>query len=77
MDKKLLIILILQPYLILSGDVICSLEDYVLTGIEFGDCQKEVMKTYGADDDKDRNPCAELENVVNNCARLVSVSFVI
>ena len=53
--------------------MICSLEDYVLTGIEFGDCQSEAMKSYGSDDDKDRNPCAELKNVVNNCARLVSV----
>ena len=58
---------------ILSGDVICSLEDYVLTGIEFGDCQSEAMKSYGSDDDKTRNPCAELKNVVDNCARLVSV----
>ena len=66
--------LILQPSLIFTGDVICSLEDYVLTGIEFGDCQNEAMKAYGNDNSKDRNPCSELENVVNNCARLVSVS---
>ena len=75
METKFILFLILQPYLILSGDVICSLEDYVLTGIEFGDCQKEAMKSYGSDDDPSRNPCAELETVVNNCARLVSVSL--
>ena len=77
MDHKrftfLLLFLVFQPHWISGGDVICSLEDYVLTGIEFGDCQSEAMKSYGSDDDKDRNPCAELKNVVNNCARLVSV----
>lgn len=79
MDHKrftfLLLFLVFQPHWISGGDVICSLEDYVLTGIEFGDCQSEAMKSYGSDDDKDRNPCAELKNVVNNCARLVSRCF--
>ena len=78
MDSKkslvIFLVLVLQSNLVSSGDVICSLEDYVLTGIEFGDCQSEAMKTYGTDDDKTRNPCAELKNVVDNCARLVSVS---
>ena len=77
MDYKkftFLLFFVFQPHWILGGDVICSLEDYVLTGIEFGDCQSEAMKSYGSDDDKARNPCSELKNVVDNCARLVSVS---
>ena len=77
MDYKkftFLLFFVFQPNWILGGDVICSLEDYVLTGIEFGDCQSEAMKSYGSDDDKARNPCSELKNVVDNCARLVSVS---
>ena len=33
-----------------SGDVVCSVENYILAGLEFSDCQKEALKSFKADD---------------------------
>ena len=57
-----------------GGDVICPLEDYILTGLEFSKCQKEVLTSFSpSDDSKGSQPCAELKNVVDNCATIVQV----
>ncbi len=61
-----------------AGEVICTLEDYILTGLEFSDCQKDTLKSFGAGPDDDangKNPCHELRNVVNQCANIVQRCF--
>lgn len=51
------------------------MEDYILTGLQFSDCQKETLKSFSANDDKSSsNPCVELKNVVEKCANIVQVS---
>ena len=55
-----------------GADVICPLEDYILTGTEFSKCQKEVLKSFSTDDSSSA-PCNELKHVVDNCAKIVQV----
>ena len=58
-----------------SGDVVCSVENYILAGLEFSDCQKEALKSFKADDSKKdgKNPCRTLNHVVEKCATIVQV----
>jgi len=60
-----------------SGDVVCSVENYILAGLEFSDCQKEALKSFKADDSKDdgKNPCRILNDVVETCATIVQKCF--
>ena len=62
-----------------SGDVTCSVENYILAGLEFSDCQKEALKSFKADDTKDggKNPCRILNDVVETCATIVQVLLTI
>ena len=62
-----------------SGDVVCSVENYILAGLEFSDCQKEALKSFKADDSKDdgKNPCRILNDVVETCAAIVQVFLTI
>ena len=62
-----------------SGDVVCSVENYILAGLEFSDCQKEALKSFKADDTTDdgKNPCRILNDVVETCASIVQVLLTI
>jgi len=59
-----------------GGDVTCTKDEYIMTGLEFSDCQKEALKTFKADDNTSGiNPCAVLKDVVESCATIVQRCF--
>lgn len=58
-----------------AANVVCPLEDYVLTGVEFSDCQRETLAEFNPVDSDGYNPCPELERIVSNCAKVLQVFF--
>ena len=57
-----------------SGEVTCSVEEYIITGLEFSDCQKEALKSFKPNDPKpSEHSCKILKDVVEVCATLVQV----
>jgi len=59
-----------------GGDVTCTKDNYIMTGLEFSDCQKNALKSFKADDTSpDINPCAVLKDVVDKCATIVQRCF--
>ncbi len=71
----LILLTIVVPNSVFSGDVICTMEDYVLTGIEFGQCQAETLKSFASKGMG--NPCPEIKQIIDNCAVIVKVSYFI
>jgi hypothetical protein len=67
-------VLVLLPTLASTGDVICSLEDYVMTGIEFAKCQATTLTSFQGSNNG--NPCPEIKEIVTNCALIVKVYIV-
>jgi len=59
-----------------GGDVTCTKDNYIMTGLEFSDCQKEALKSFKAEDTSPSiNPCAVLKDVVDTCATIVQRCF--
>ena len=53
-----------------AHEVVCSLEDYILTGIEFRKCQQETLQSFA-----DGNNCKVINLIVESCSRIVKVSY--
>ena len=53
-----------------AHEVVCSLEDYILTGIEFRKCQQETLQSF-----TDGNNCKVINLIVESCSRIVKVSY--
>ena len=65
------------PSLISSKDVICSLNEYIVTGVEFSQCQKETLASFShhkGNSGETEHHCKELKHIVENCATIVEVS---
>ena len=57
--------------IIFASEVTCSLEDYILTGIEFRQCQSKILDTF--ETGRGGNPCKLIKSIVNSCSTIVKV----
>ena len=56
---------------IFASEVTCSLEDYILTGIEFRQCQSKILDTF--ETARGGNPCKLIKSIVDSCSTIVKV----
>ena len=70
---NLLTILIVLTHnnIIFASEVTCSLEDYILTGIEFRQCQSKILDTF--ETARGGNPCKLIKSIVDSCSTIVKV----
>ena len=66
-----LIILTHNNNVIFASEVTCSLEDYILTGIEFRQCQSKILDTF--ETARGGNPCKLIKSIVDSCSTIVKV----
>ena len=74
--NNLLTVLIILTYnnnnnVIFASEVTCSLEDYILTGIEFRQCQSKILDTF--ETARGGNPCKLIKSIVDSCSTIVKV----
>ena len=55
-----------------TREVICSLDKYIVNGLEFSTCQKETMVSFN-DGSGTIHHCSQLKHVVDNCGPIVEV----
>ena len=67
------IVLTYSNNVIFASEVTCSLEDYILTGIEFRQCQSKILDTF--ETARGGNPCKLIKSIVDSCSTIVKVSF--
>ena len=76
--NNLLTVLIILTYnnnnVIFASEVTCSLEDYILTGIEFRQCQSKILDTF--ETARGGNPCKLIKSIVDSCSTIVKVGNV-
>ena len=77
--NNLLTVLIILTYnnnnVIFASEVTCSLEDYILTGIEFRQCQSKILDTF--ETARGGNPCKLIKSIVDSCSTIVKVRNVL
>ena len=73
--NNLLTIFIVLTYnnnnVVFASEVTCSLEDYILTGIEFRQCQSKILDTF--ETARGGNPCKLIKSIVDSCSTIVKV----
>ena len=66
-----ILIVLTHDNIILASEVTCSLEDYILTGIEFRQCQSKILDTF--ETARGGNPCKLIKSIVDSCSTIVKV----
>jgi hypothetical protein len=55
-----------------GGKIICDVESYVLSGLEFAKCNQATMDAFPSTP-LNLNPCPVLYHLVNSCAEILKV----
>jgi hypothetical protein len=67
---KIGVIAVLCP--LIQCRIICNVETYVLSGLEFAKCNQAAMDAFPATP-LNINPCPILDHLINSCAEILKV----
>ena len=65
---KIAVLVILCP--LIHGRIICNVETYVLSGLEFAKCNQAAMDAF-PQTPLNMNPCPVLDHLINSCAEIL------
>jgi hypothetical protein len=73
MDLKISIFACLFP--LISCKIICNVETYILSGLEFAKCNQATMDAFPSTP-LNLNPCPVLDHLINSCSEILKVRMI-